>query len=185
MNHTNVEREHRWSTCLFVATVGMIVSVFLCSGALLFYGMRPPSPQAVFERATGFAYPLNAKVISAGNDGFMTDGEFHIVIYVDDETVSQFLRTQPAAPLSNWQVGPVPTEIGSHCAFGTEDIGLRSVNGGPMHYAGDPELVELFSSDGIMYSAHERCCDSIRWHNGTLLIVDPRTNKVWLSIWNY
>ncbi|WP_146403081.1 hypothetical protein [Planctomycetes bacterium CA13] len=186
MDDTRVDRERKWINCLIVAFGGAIFVVLLCSGTL-FYATTPPSPQTVFERETGLAWPTNATIISTGDDhgGFMGDGEFHVVLHVEDATVSRLLRLQPATPLSNWQAGPVPTEIGFHCNFGTTGVSAMSMDGGPMHYSGDPELEDVLGSNAIMYSAHERCCDTIEWHNGTLLIVDPRFNKVWLSIWDF
>ena len=186
MDDTSVERERRWITCLITAFGCVILIVLLCSGSL-FYATTPPNPQTVFERETGFAWPAKSEVISSGDDhgGFVGDGEFHIVLQVEEETVTKLLHAQPAAPLSNWQTGPVPTEIGFHCRFGTNGVSAMSVNGGPTHYSGNPELEDVFGSDSIMYSAHERCCESLEWHNGTLLIVDPRTNKVWLSVWDF
>ena len=188
MNQTNIDGERRWSTCLIAGTAVAIVHAIFCAGAF-YYIVTPPSPEQVFERATGYRWPSNANIISTGNTGLVTDGEFHVVFSVDETTISQWLRVQPAAPVSNWQSGPVPTEIGFHCAFGSER-GLYLTRDNPnekMHYAGDPELVDLVSSDEIVYCAHERRygANPIPWHNGTLLIVDPRTNKVWLSIWDF
>ncbi len=186
MDANSTERGHGWITCLIAASACVIVLALFCSGSF-FYATTPRSPKIVFERETGFMWPASSKVISAGDDhgGFVGDGEFHLVLQVDDETVADLLETPPATPLSNWQIGPVPTEIGFHCSFGTQGVSAMSINGGPLHYSGDPELENVLGSDAIMYSANERCCETIEWHNGILLIVDPRSNKVWLSIWDF
>jgi hypothetical protein len=141
----------------------------------------------VFERETGLALPSNASVVSSGDEhgGFLGDGEFHVVIAVDEATIDRILESQPKSPLSEWRSGPVPTEIGFHCSFGTDGVAAMSVDGGPTHYSGDRVLVNVLGSSEIMYSAHERCCDSIAWHNGTLLVVDRRGGKIWLSIWDF
>ncbi len=186
MEKPRVDRDRNWIGCLFALVGVMALLVVLCSGAL-FYATLPQSPQSVFERETGLDWPINATVVSSGDNhgGFMGDGEFHVVLGVDDKAVAELLRSRPTTPLSDWQSGPVPTEIGIHCCFGTEGVSAMSMNGGPMHYSGDSELEDVLGSDAIMYTAYERCCDEIEWHNGTLLIVDPRHNKVWLSIWDF
>jgi hypothetical protein len=186
MEDARVARERKWIGCLIAALGCIALVVVFCSGTL-FYATLRPSPQSVFERVTGLDWPPNATVLSSGDDhgGFMGDGEFHVVLSVDDETVAELLRSRPATPLSNWQAGPVPTEIGFHCNFGTKGVSAMSIDGGPAHYSGDPELEDVLGSNAIMYTAHERCCDTIEWHNGTLMVVDPRHNKVWLSIWDF
>ena len=130
MNDTRFCRERRWNNCLISAFGCVVLTVLLCSGTL-FYATRPPSPQTVFERETGFPWPAKATVIRSGDDhgGFLGDGEFYVVIQVDDTTISQLLQIRPAAPLSNWHSGPVPTEIGFHCSFGTDGVAAMSVNG--------------------------------------------------------
>jgi hypothetical protein len=140
-----------------------------------------------FERVTGLDWPSNATIVSSGNDhgGFLGDGEFHVVFDVDQLTIDNFLAQQPRKPLSQWQFGPVPTEIGFHCRFGTAGVAAVSINDGPTNYSGDPELENVLGSSQVMYSAHERCCDSLRWHNGTLLVVDPMNRRVWLSVWDW
>lgn len=186
MNDTRVDRERGWVNCLIAMFGGLVLVVLLCCG-VLFYATRPPNPETVFERETGLEWPADATIVSVGDDhgGFMGDGEFHVVLRVEDSTISRLLQLQPASSLSNWQEGPVPTEIGFHCSFGTAGVSATSRGGGPMRYTGDPELEDVLRSNAIMYSAHERCCDTIPWHNGTLLIVDPSSNKVWLSIWDF
>ncbi len=147
MDDIRVDRERKWINCLIAAFGGAILVILLCSGTL-FYAMIPPSPQSVFERETGLDWPANATVISSGDDhgGFMGDGEFHVVLDVDDATVAKLLRMQPVSPLSNWQLGPVPTEIGFHCNFGTNGVSAVSNNGGPTHYSGDLELADVLGS---------------------------------------
>lgn len=185
MTQTDVACKRRWTSLIAITTFTTLLFVFC--GGLLHYLITPPTPEQVFERATGFRWPSNAIVISSGGDGLVTDGEFHVVFSVDEATISQWRRVQPVTPLSQWQSGPVPTEIGAHCAFGKKYAAYltRHESNEEVHYAGDPELVDLLSSDKIMYSAHDERYGSIPWHNGRLLILDNRTNKVWLSIWNF
>ncbi|MEM1069151.1 MAG: hypothetical protein AAGI63_09665 [Planctomycetota bacterium] len=181
MDDARVDRERKWIGCLIAVFGVVVLVVVLCSGTL-FYATLPPSPQSVFERETGLNWPPNASIVSTGDDhrGLLGDGEFHVVFTVDDETVAELLSNP-----SNWRSGPVPIEIGLNCSFGTNGVSAMSIDGGTTHYTGNPELEDVLGSSEVIYTAHERCCDTIEWHNGTLLIVDPRHNKVWLAIWDF
>ncbi len=179
--------KNSWGTILVLATSCWFVFCVLYHVAL-FYAPSRPDPRPIFERETGTRWPPNSEIIATGDNhsGFVSDGEFYVVLQVDDATIAKLIETPPAAPLSTWKTGPVPTEIGYHCAFGTSRVWATSANGGPTHYSGHPQLEALLSSDLILYSAHERCCDgALGWHNGTLLILDPSTNKLWLSVWDF
>jgi hypothetical protein len=57
--------------------------------------------------------------------------------------------------MSQWQSGPVPTEIGFLCSFGTEGVIALSFDGGKTKNFGDKELENLLDSSEILYSAHE------------------------------
>ena len=190
MEKDSVDRQRDAIGCL-MAFFGVAVLCALLCGSFLFYyatnSESPPSPQSVFESETGLTWPSSAVIVSSGDDhgGFHGDGEFHVMFEVDDATVNKLLAKKPASPLSDWTKGPVPTEIGCNCLFGTTRVSALSHNGGLTRYSDDPELDDVLGATAIMYSAHERCCDTLEWHNGTLLIVDPRNRRVWLSIWDF
>jgi hypothetical protein len=145
------------------------------------------NPGADFTRATGLAWPQGAKVVSVGDDhgGMMGDGEFHVVFDTDEATLKKWLASPCPWQPRKWQRGPVPTEIGFHCRFGTDGVAAIRIDGGPSKYVGDRELEQLLRSQTIWYAAKERCCESLRWHNGHLLVIDCATNRVWLSVWDF
>jgi len=175
-----------WIGCLAIPLGCLAVLILVCGGGMLYLSISS-SPRMVFESETGLRWPSNAAIVSTGanHDGFHGDGEFHLVLDLDQSEIDHLLATQPRSPMSQWQSGPVPTEIGFHCSFGTEGVIALSFDGGKTKYSGDEELENLLGSSAIVYSALERCCDSLRWHNGTLLVVDPKNRRVWLSIWDF
>ena len=147
-------------------------------------------PGADFTTATGLPWPTNAEIIALDDThgGFHGDGEFYLVFQTDAETIQSYLDTTPSLDVP-WQQGPIPTDIGFHMTFGTEGIGTMSVNGSAAEYVGDSTLTELFTSETVYFSATERCCseqgEALRWHNGTFVLVDPTTNTVWFSAWDF
>ena len=164
------------------ALVGMFM--YLVSG---FGRIETKTPAvSVFASETGIEIGANWKLIVSGDEhvGFVGDGETYFVFRVPPAEIQKLLAS--AAPWSaKWKAGPVEHEVGFHCKFDTAGVGYGSSIDGLNEYSGDPTLVSLLSSDQIRYAAKERCCDSLRWHNGHLLIVDPVDSKVWLSIWDF
>ena len=144
------------------------------------------NPAAYFEAQTGLIWPDSADILSVDDThgGFHGDGEFHVVFKTDSETIQKYLNG--AAPFDvSWQTGPIPHEIGFHCSFGTDGVSVGTVNNGPEEYWGDSTLRDVLGSGKVYFAAQERCCESLRWHNGHLIVVDPRSNKVWLSVWDF
>ena len=143
------------------------------------------NPGANFEEYTQLDWPEKAEVISVGDThgGFNGDGEFYLVFKTDKTTITKYLNGLAAFEKS-WQLGPITKNIGFQPQFGTGGIDISRINNGPEEYSGDPQHIDVVLSDEVYFSAKERCCESIRWHNGSLLIIDPRLNKVWLSVWD-
>lgn len=145
-------------------------------------------PEALFSQYTGLEWPATATIVSTG-DGhrgmFNNEGEFHLVFDTDLATLDEWLAEPPPWQQSQWKRGPVPTEIGFHCNFGSDGVAAVSDEGKTSEYSGDPQLVQLLGSNRIWYAAHERCCKSLRWHNGSLLVIDLKNNRGWLSVWDF
>jgi len=143
-------------------------------------------PGGDFTLSTGLEWPATASVISVDDThgGFLGDGEFHIIFDTDRATLEKWLAESPPWEQHNWKSGPVPNEIRYCCSFGLGGVSSRSYNGGPIEYAGDTELLRVLSSNQIWYAAKERCCESLRWSNGNLLIIDFVNNRVWLCNWD-
>ena len=124
-----------------------------------------------------------ARVVRSGDShgGFQGEGEFYLVFRVDGATIRRWLSG--AAPGGGgWLRGPVPGKVGFHTTFGYEPTGFRMPGSS---YTGRGELVRLLGSGEIWYAAWGRGHDSMPWHNGDLLIVDPRTRLVWFSVWDW
>jgi hypothetical protein len=143
-------------------------------------------PGSDFERQTGLAWPDNAEILSVDDThgGFHGDGEFHVVFKTDAETIQEYIKGR--APFEgSWRNGPVPHEIGVHCNFGSEGVFVIGDSNGRTEYAGDSSLIGVLESDEVYFAAKDRGPESIQWHNGHLLVLDPTTNKVWLSVWDF
>jgi len=142
--------------------------------------------QSVFTAETDISVADDWQLLDSGDEhgGFTGDGETHFVFHVPKVAIDELLASRP--PWSKtWTAGPVPHEIGFHCFFGTDGVAYSSGDGRPNEYLGEPKLVTLLSSQDIHYDAKERCCDSLRWHNGHLLVIDPNSSTIWLSIWDF
>lgn len=91
---------------------------------------------------------------------------------------------RPAPWTGEWKRGPIPEEIGFHGRFGGSGISYGSTNG-KWSYSGNKKLIQLLSSKQVWHAESDRCSGTMEWHNGNLLIIDPKTNKVWLSVWDW
>ncbi len=131
--------------------------------------LTDPGSRLGFRFYTGLWWPSNARVIARGDDhgGFHGDGEFYVVIETDEQTIQKWLSG--SAPWGQeCEHGPVPDEISYHCSFGDYSVSWRT-----------------FNSNQVWYAAKERCCSSLRWHNGDLFIVDPQAKTVWFCVWDF
>lgn len=171
--------------------VGLILLVGGCSLLpLILFPQRSSvvaSPAETFRELTEIQFGDAWEVVATGEShgGMVGDGETFIILQLPEEGITALLESKPPWSADSWLHGPVPPVIGFHCGFGTDGVGTGSSNGGAPQYFGNKELVDLFSSPDVFYAAKERCCDNLRWHNGHLIIVDPREKKVWLSVWDF
>jgi len=169
----------------------LLASVLLiCSfAAVAMFGMRRShhalgDPATAFAKHTGLAWPESAKVVAAG-DNHSGEGELHVIFDVQPADFDRLLNGAPPWSIVKWQPGPVPPKIGFHCQFGTSGVAMTKSGNQPASYSGDARLVELLGSHDVRYVASERCCKSLRWHNGSLLVLDAATHRVWLSVWDW
>jgi hypothetical protein len=138
-----------------------------------------------FKFYTGLAMPEGASVVRTGDDhgGFQGDGEFYLVFEADPEALSKWLADAPPWGKS-WQAGPLPSEMTFQNMFGWQESGLLDLPEPDAHL--NPDRAEnVLNSTRVRYSAEERCCQTLPWHNGSLLIVDPESGYVWLSVWDF
>ena len=179
-----------WRFLVILPLLLSMVSICFLVGVISF-GVRKThhvldDPAAAFTQRTGLPWPESASIVSASDDhaGF-GEGELHIIFDVQPADFARLLNGPSPWGKSEWQRGPVPPEIGFHCHFGTSGVAMTQAGNKPAEYSGDPKLVNLLGSHDVLYDANERCCESLRWHNGSLLVMDPATHRVWLSIWDW
>jgi hypothetical protein len=144
------------------------------------------NPGGDFVKITGLGWPASAKVLAVDDDhgGFQGEGEFYLVFDASPETLKQWLA-RPAPWRATWQQGPVPHDIAGHCGFGFRNGGTLDADAEARYAEGWDHVRALLTSKNIWYVARERCCESLRWHNGELLAVEPGTGRVWLSSWDF
>jgi hypothetical protein len=134
-------------------------------------------PGAEFNRLTGLAWPADALVLSSGDDhgGLQWEGEVHVVARVAPTTIADWLASSPPWRQPAWQHGPVAPEVAARCRLGAAAFGQ----------AEGRYSQRTWSLESVRYVAAERCCEGLRWHNGSLLVLDPRQGLVWLSVWDF
>ncbi len=123
--------------------------------------------------------------IESGDErsGLVGDGETFAVFRLTQASLDNLLNSAP--PWSaQWQKGPVPAEVGLNCRFGTDRVYAES-NKQVSGYSGNKTLIHLLGSQQILFDAKQRCCDTMPWHNGNLIIIDPSSRTVWLSAWDF
>lgn len=123
-------------------------------------------PISEFTNATGLSLPSNAKVVDAADThgGFHGDGELCLILKTNPVVIENWLSDAPPWKQKDWLVGPVPSEVASHC-LETPTTGMKSTE--------------------VRYFAEDFKLSSIPWHNGRLLVVNPKTGQVTLSWWDF
>jgi hypothetical protein len=177
---------------IFPAFLLLAFGLLLVGATAYVFRQRPArtitEPAAEFTQCTGLPFPQSAKLVSGSDDHgtvpMSSEGELFIVYDISSEDVDRLLKGPAPWGASDWQSGPVPGKIGFHCRFGTAGVAAASSGSEPDGYIGDPQLMNLLGSARVRYAADERCCESLRWHNGRLLVVDPINKRVWLSVWD-
>jgi len=121
-------------------------------------------PNVDFAEVTGFDWPSNATILSVDDShgGFHGDGEFQLIFDVSTAKLKEWLEGQPPWDTPQWKRGPVPHDIAFHSSFEA-----------------------ALTSSTIWYAAQERCCQSLRWHNGSVLAFDLESGRVWLTVWDF
>ena len=168
-----------WTLCLFIA-----IPAFLRFEPEAIAVSDAP---VVFTQQTGLPWPATASKIAIGDNhgGFHGDGELYMTFEVDRTTLTTWLAGPAPWGQGTWKQEPIPPDIALRASFGTTRAQLVSTNGGPPEYRGNSQLISLFGSPDNRYAASERCCQSIPWHNGSLLVIDSKHNRVWLSVWDF
>ena len=172
-------------------TIGLCFMVAVCAGLPLILSPGRSvkkgisAPQFVLA-ASGISVTDGWIEVESGDEhgGFVGDGETFAIFQLTQAAIDGLVDSAP--PWSaKWQEGPVPGEIGFHCKFGTDGVGFGGPSGEGGSYFGNESLVRLLGSQDVLFDAKERCCDSIPWHNGHLIVIDLKSKKVWLSVWDF
>jgi hypothetical protein len=127
-------------------------------------------PASEFTEYTGFVWPDSANLVVVGDDhgGFHGDGEFYLVFDVERDTLEKWLSVNPPWGDPEWQEGAVPNDIAGHCSFG-----------------GNSTHSTALSSPDNIYCAQDFKISSIPWHNGRVLAINTKTERVYLSWWDF
>lgn len=173
---------------LFVGMpVGLLAALFLLPPAeysqeLRYYEVTDPGSD--FKHYTGFDWPESARVVSAGEVRleFLGDGEYYLVFDTDAETISHWLKQPTPWGETDWQQGPVQTEIPRFFKFGVSGMSapvLGNEAAGPIAAS---QIERLLDAPEVRYAARQRAKNS--WNNGEILLLDPVQNRVWYSRWD-
>jgi hypothetical protein len=113
-----------------------------------------------FWQYTGL-WPSNARIVACGDThgGFHGDGEFYLVIEVDRATMERWLKCPPPWGIS-WMRGPIPRRG---------------------RFGGVPGAEEVHESRETWSTVRDRE-PRWNWTHYDVLIIDPSTNRVWLSV---
>lgn len=143
-----------------------------------------PIPWDGFVRITALEPPVEATFISYAYDDWIMDWEYYLAFETDHETIARWLSAPPPLDVKTWIRGPVPFEA-LKPSFGMESAMQWRDENGLVSYDGDERLVRLLTSDQVWYAAEELCCDNFRFHEGSLIVLDPEKRQVWVASWGY
>lgn len=187
----------RWGGKAYGVAIALVLALYATAGMLTLVAIPElivrdrfrevvTNPGGDFVRITGLGWPTPAKVLAVDDDhgGFQGEGEFYLVFDASPATLKRWLAG-PGPWQATWQQGPVPHDVAAHCGFGFRSTEARDAAASRRYTQSWDHLRTLLSSKNIWYVARERCCESLRWHNGELLAVDPGTGRVWLSSWDF
>jgi hypothetical protein len=116
-------------------------------------------PHGEFSRIAGIPLPTSAIQIVATDDhgGFHGDGTFELTARIS-RIESQQLLSHSAPWTSEW------------------------VEYSQLHEKAQRRISQNHIA---RYAARERCCESIEWHNGDILAIDPADGTLHLISWDY
>ncbi|MBX9790358.1 MAG: hypothetical protein K2Y37_15680 [Pirellulales bacterium] len=167
------------------------ITVLLACTALLYYVNSLSHTLLVdsasdFKFITGLVMPKGALVVRTADDhgGFHGDGEFYLVFKADRKSLVKLLADEPPWG-DRWQTSPVPGLMGFGNQFGWQSKFSADEGHAAIDATRPDRAAYAFHAPSMRYSAQERCCQTLPWHNGSLLIVDPESGYVWLSVWDF
>lgn len=133
-------------------------------------GFFDNGPDAKFARVTGLDWPASGRVLADYDDDWLFDWESYVVFEAGHEDLETWLSNPPPFGAETWSPGPVPHDVLRCCSGSTwQDLGAE----------------ELATSDAVWYAAEETSGNSIPYHGGLLMIIDPESNRVWVAAWDH
>jgi hypothetical protein len=144
--------------------------------------------QETFTQNTGLPWPRDVRDVTFAENRvpLLGDGLFYVVFTVPPSLIDHWVLSEPPWGSPEWQRGPIPPEIGWNCGFGfTAPTVRQATPNGPQEYSGgDPQILAILTSPDIWFAARDRGPANNPWHNGDLLILDPKTDVVRYCNWD-
>ena len=143
----------------------------------------------VFEKRTGLSISDSISNIDVNDNYELLEGEFSIVFKTSESQINSWLSGKPPWNNIKWHKGQIPHKLGVSVKFNFADrVGLGIYDNGESIYLGDKDLVKLLNDTTNYYSYVEDCCPDqkgLRFHDGRLLILQPRTRMVYYAVWDF
>lgn len=181
-----------------IGLIGLIVTIGL--GLLVGFILikRHEEAKRVFTHATGIAWSPTYTLVrfSINNPSILSsEGESTVMVRLPPERCMEILNSPPPVG-EKWERGPVRGKIGFHCGLGygqppgvsgpaTSNDENFDGNTNEEYFGENTKARALLSSTDIVYCAQDRGPASMPYHHGTLVIMQPETKMMCVSVWNY
>lgn len=104
------------------------------------------------------------------DESFAFESEGIVVAQIDKQRIEKIPTDQP--PFDTWKNGPFSEDPKSY----VENIYKKT---------DQPEIVSDILSGDLTYALNEHCCENLRWHTATVLLVDKSTSQIAVIYWDY
>lgn len=146
-------------------------------------------PKVIFEDRTGLSISDSINNIKVTDNYELNEGEFSIVFKTTEAQINSWLNSRPPWNNVQWYKGQIPHKIGVAVHFNfPEGVGYGTDDNGKSFYDDNNDLTKLFNDTTNYYSYVEDCCTEkagLRFHDGRLLIIQPRTKMAYYAVWNF
>jgi hypothetical protein len=155
---------------------------------ILITGCFTDNPKLEFQKRTGLRLADSTFNLANTDTYFPHEGEYSIVFKTTQSQIEAWLKDSPPWNNKNWRTGQIPHGVGIACQFNFPGrVGVATTQDGRKIYSGDKKLEQLLNDTTNNYVYREDCCsdDQLRFRDGALLIIQPKTKMVYYSNWNY
>ena len=163
---------------------------YICLLILVLSSCYSSDPKVIFEERTGLSVRDSISNI-VETDGYeFNEGEYSIVFKTTDSQIKSWVDDRPPWENNKWHRGQIPHGIGIAVKFNfPEGTGSSTDDRGITRYEiGDENLIKLLNDTTNYYSYVEDCCPKdkdLRFHDGRLLILQPRTKMIYYAVWDF